>query len=46
MDILPSMDLNQKIDKITNSNNPWSSTARELKAFLYLKANNQNESKF
>ena len=44
MDILPSMDLIQKIDKLTNSNNPWSSTARELKAFLYLKANNQNES--
>ena len=36
MDILPSMDLIQKIDKLTNSNNPWSSTARELKAFLYL----------
>tara|TARA_B100000242_G_C43034842_1_gene482404 strand:+ start:765 stop:1415 length:651 start_codon:yes stop_codon:yes gene_type:complete len=45
MDILPSMDLIQKIDKLTNPNNPWSSTARELKAFLYLKANNENESK-
>ena len=45
MDILPSMDLIQKIDKLTNPNNPWSSTATELKAFLYLKAEKKNESK-
>tara|TARA_B100000886_G_scaffold338292_1_gene300793 strand:- start:863 stop:1513 length:651 start_codon:yes stop_codon:yes gene_type:complete len=45
MDTLPSMNLIQKIDKLTNPNNPWSSTATELKAFLYLKAEKKNESK-
>ena len=37
MDTLPTNDLINRISQLTKPNNPWSSTAMELEAFLYLK---------
>ena len=34
MNTLPPQDLIEKISRLTDSNNPWSSTARELEAYL------------
>ena len=44
MDVESSDFLLKKIERLTVDNNPWSSTALELKAFLFLKNNNNEKS--